>query len=232
MLTTGSVRKATPGIALFIVLLSVLGIFGAGASRAADEAKPAAPATAPDVLVRDTAQKVLDALDQRRADLQAHPEQIRQIVDQFLLPVFDVDYAGRVVLGQAARDASPEQRQKFVQAFYSSLVRTYGTGLLKFTSETMHVLPYKAEPGADRTRVRTEVVLDDGTKVPVDYSLHVTDKGWMFYDVTIEGISYLTNYRKMVASEVSRKGLDGLIAELEQGTVPEAIEADKKESGS
>lgn len=225
-------RKATPGVALFIGLVIVLGIFGAGASRAEDEAKPATPATAPDALVRDTAQKVLNALDQRRAELQAHPEQIRQIVDQYLLPVFDVDYAGRVVLGQVGRDASPEQRQKFVQAFYSSLVRTYGTGLLKFTSETMRVLPYKPEPGAERTRVRTEVVLDDGTKVPVDYSLHVTDKGWMFYDVTIEGISYLTNYRKMVASEVSRKGLDGLIAELEQGTVPQGMEGGEKESGS
>jgi len=222
--------NATPGVALVVVLASLLGMLVGGATRAEEEAKPTA--TAPDALVRDTAEKLLHALDQRRDDLREHPEQIREIVDQFLLPIFDIDYAGRIVLGQSGRDATPEQRQKFVQAFYGSLVRTYGTGLLKFTSQTMRVLPYKAEPGADRTRVRTEVVLDDGTTVPVDYSLHVTDKGWMMYDVTIEGISYLTNYRKMVASEVSRKGLDGLIASLEHGTVPTAIEADKKENGS
>jgi phospholipid transport system substrate-binding protein len=198
----------------------------AGASPA-QENGPAAP----DAVVRETAQKILDTLNQRREELREHPEQVREIIDQVMLPVFDIDYAGRVVLGQAGRDATPEQRQRFVKAFYDSLVRTYGTGLLKFTSDSMRVLPYKAEKDADRTRVRTEVVLDDGTTVPVDYSLRLTDQGWKFYDVTIEGISYLANYRKMVSSEVSRKGLDGLIAQLEQGTVPEAIE-EKKEEGT
>jgi phospholipid transport system substrate-binding protein len=181
-------------------------------------------AAGPDAIVRDTAQKVLDALNQQREELRANPDKVREIVDQYLLPVFDLQYAGRVVLGPAGRNATPEQRERFIQAFYGSLVRTYGTGLLKFTSDTMRVLPYKPEPGAERARVRTEVVLDDGTKAAVDYSLHMTDKGWMFYDVTIEGISYLTNYRKMVASEVAQKGLDGLIAQLEKGTVPEAME--------
>jgi len=214
-------RTVRYGIAFAVFGMLLL----AGARSHADVAGPA-----PDALVRDTSQKVLDALNQQRGDLQAHPEKIKEIVDQVLLPVFDVEYAGRVVLGQAGRDATPEQRKRFIDAFYGSLVRTYGTGLLKFTSDTMKVLPYKPEPGAERTRVRTEVALDDGTKASVDYSLHVTDKGWMLYDVTIEGISYLANYRKMVASEVAHKGLDGLIAELERGTVPGAIKdgADKE----
>ena len=200
----------------------------AGGAIPAQEGKPAAP----DAVVRDIAQKILDALDQRREELREHPDKVREIIDQVMLPVFDIDYAGRIVLGPAGRDATPEQRQRFEKAFYESLVRTYGTGLLKFTSDSMRVLPYRAEEDAERTRVRTEVVLEDKTTVPVDYSLRLTDKGWMFYDVTIEGISYLANYRKMVASEVSRKGLDGLIAQLEQGTVPVAIEAEKKEEGT
>jgi|KBSMisStandDraft_5_1062788.scaffolds.fasta_scaffold40200_5 phospholipid transport system substrate-binding protein len=207
------------GIVRNVIALALSGaLLLAVAQSHADVAGPA-----PDVLVRDTSQKVLDALNGKRDELRDHPEQVRQIVDQYLLPVFDVEYAGRVVLGQAGKDATPEQRKRFIDAFYASLVRTYGTGLLKFTSDTMKVLPYKPEPGAERTRVRTEVALDDGSKAAVDYSLHVTDKGWMLYDVTIEGISYLTNYRKMVASEVGQKGLDGLIAALEQGTVPVAI---------
>jgi phospholipid transport system substrate-binding protein len=213
---TGIVRNV-------IALVLVGALLLAGAQSHADVAGPA-----PDALVRDTSQKVLDALNGKRDELRDHPEQVRQIVDQYLLPVFDVEYAGRVVLGQAGKDATPEQRKRFIDAFYASLVHTYGTGLLKFTSDTMKVLPYKPEPGAERTRVRTEVALDDGTKAAVDYSLHVTDKGWMLYDVTIEGISYLANYRKMVASEVSQKGLDGLITELEKGTVPEAIKDDEK----
>jgi phospholipid transport system substrate-binding protein len=208
---TGIVRNVVAAAFFGVLVLAAV-------SSRADVAGPA-----PDALVRDTSQKVLEALNGKRDDLRDHPDQIRSIVDQYLLPVFDVEYAGRVVLGPAGRDATPEQRKRFVDAFYASLVRTYGTGLLKFTSDSMKVLPYKPEPGAERTRVRTEVALDDGSKAAVDYSLHVTDKGWMLYDVTIEGISYLSNYRKMVASEVAQKGLDGLIAELEQGTVPGAI---------
>jgi len=215
---TGIVRNLAAGVLMSALLL------GGNAGRA-DEGP------GPDVVVRDTSQKVLDVLNQQRAELQAHPEKVKEIVDHVLLPVFDIDYAGRVVLGQAGHDATPEQRKRFVDAFYGSLVRTYGTGLLKFTSDSMKVLPYKPEPGVERTRVRTEVALDDGTKASVDYSLHVTDKGWMLYDVTIEGISYLANYRKMVASEIAQKGLDGLIAELEKGTVPVAIK-DDQEKGS
>jgi phospholipid transport system substrate-binding protein len=216
---TGIVRNLLSGALLGALLLVV------GPARA-DEGP------GPDAVVRDTAQKVLDALNQRRDELRAQPEKIREIIDQYMLPVFDVEYAGRVVLGQAGRSATPEQRKRFVDAFYDSLVRTYGTGLLEFTSDTMRVLPYKAEPGAERARVRTEVSLDDGTKAAVDYALHVTDKGWMFYDVMIEGISYVTNYRKMVASEVAKKGLDGLIADLEQGKVPEEMKEGTKEAGS
>jgi phospholipid transport system substrate-binding protein len=188
-------------------------------------------AMAPDALVRDTAQRVLAALDGRRDELQAYPEQVQEIVDRLLLPHFDLDYAGRVVLGQHGRTATPEQRKRFVEAFYRSLVRTYAAGLLEFTTDTMRVLPWRGEPDAERTRVRTEVVLDDGTKVPVDYSLRRTDAGWKVYDVAVEGISYVTNYRKMVTAEISRKGIDGLIAQLEQGTLPAAAasDADKAE---
>jgi phospholipid transport system substrate-binding protein len=188
---TGIVRNLLSGALLGALLLVV------GPARA-DEGP------GPDAVVRDTAQKVLDALNQRRDELRAQPEKIREIIDQYMLPVFDVEYAGRVVLGQAGRSATPEQRKRFVDAFYDSLVRTYGTGLLEFTSE----------------------------KAAVDYALHVTDKGWMFYDVMIEGISYVTNYRKMVASEVAKKGLDGLIADLEQGKVPEEMKEGTKEAGS
>jgi phospholipid transport system substrate-binding protein len=216
---TGIVRKL-----IAVTLTGLLAL--AGGAGAADESP------GPDAVVRDTAQKVLDALNQRRDELREYPEKIREVIDQNMLPVFDIEYAGRVVLGQAGRTATPEQRKRFIDAFYNSLVKTYGTGLLKFTSDTMRVLPYKAEPGAERARVRTEVTLDDGTKAAVDYSLHLTDKGWMFYDVTIEGISYVTNYRKMVASEVAKKGLDGLIAELEQGAIPAEMQEGAKEGTS
>jgi phospholipid transport system substrate-binding protein len=210
-----------------LVASAFLGLaFVAGGARAADEAQT------PDAVVRETAQRTLAALDARREELRVNPEKIREIVDQYLLPVFDIAYAGRVVLGPHGRDATPEQRQRFVKAFYNSLVRAYGKGLLEFTSDTMRVLPYEHEEGAERARVRTQVKLDDGTTVPVDYSLRLTDEGWRVYDVTIEGISYVANYRKMVAAEISQKGLDGLIAELEAGELPAPVEKAGNEDAS
>ena len=130
-----------------------------------------------------------------------------EIVDSVLKPNFDLLYAGRIVLGKHGRSATPEQRRRFVDAFYASLIRTYAKGLLEFTADKMRVLPYKEEPGAKKTRVRTEVILANGTVVPVDYSLRLNnDEQWKLYDVTIEGISYLTNYRKEVGSQVREKG--------------------------
>ena len=126
-----------------------------------------------------------------------------------------VVYAGRIVLGKHGRDASPEQRRRFIDAFYRSLLRTYAEGLLEFRADNLRMLPYRGEDGETKTRVRSEVILNDGRVIPVDYSLRLTDSGWKAYDVTIEGISYLTNYRKEVGGLVRDKGLEAVISELE-----------------
>ena len=69
---------------------------------------------------------------------------------------------------------------------------------VRVTADNLRMLPYRGEEGETKTRVRTEVILNDGRVIPVDYSLRLNDGNWMAYDVTIEGISYLTNYRKEV----------------------------------
>ncbi len=107
------------------------------------------------------------------------------------------------------------------------MVRQYATGLLEFNSDRLNVLPYKGEADAKRATVRTEVYLDDGTEVPVKYSMRLTDEGWKVYDVTIENISYIKNFRTQLGAEIQSKGLDAVIARLEAdaeaaGTATEA----------
>ena len=113
--------------------------------------------------------------------------------------------------------ATPEQRQRFVDGFYHSLLNNYGTALLDFTSDRLKVFPYKAGdgPNANNATVRTQVRKDDGSTVAVNYSLHRTDKGWMAWDVIIEGISYVKSFRDDFGAEIDQKGLDAVIQRLE-----------------
>ena len=124
------------------------------------------------------------------------------------------------MLGQTWRTATAEQRKRFVDAFYHSLLRNYGNALLNFTADRFVVLPYRGNPEDTSATVRTEVKKSSGEKVPVNFTLHRTDAGWKAWDVVIEGISYVKSFRTDFASEIQQKGLDEVIARLEkEGTV-------------
>jgi phospholipid transport system substrate-binding protein len=195
----------------------------APASQDAAATKNTAASTAlgPRELIETSAQKMLDALDANRADYRKNPQKVEKLVDEVLLPHFDTQYAARLVLGKHWRTASPEQRQKFVDAFYQSLLENYGAALVEFTADRMVVLPFKGDANADRATVRTEVKRSDGTRVPVNYSMRKTEQGWKAWDVTIEGISYVKNFREDFGTEIDQKGLDAVIRRLEtQGVKP------------
>lgn len=171
--------------------------------------------TDPGQLIDSAAKAMLTDLDANRAEYRRDPAKIHALVDRVLLPHFDTEYSGRLVLGKHWTTATAEQRQHFVAAFYHSLLNNYGTALLDFTGDRLKVYPYKGEPGATAATVRTLVRKDDGNTVAVNYSLHRTDKGWMAWDVIIEGISYVKSFRDDFSSEIDQKGLDALIKRLE-----------------
>lgn len=196
----------------------------------------AAPAHAAPLAPVEVVQKIADDLattiGARRDELKNDREKLVREIDGILLPHFDIDYASILVLGQSARTSSPEQRSRFAKAFYSSIAHRYAEGLLNYTRGNVRVLPFKGELNDKRTIVRTEVVLDDGKTVAVDYAFRKSSDGdWKAYDVIIEGISYITNYRNQVAAEIKATGLDALIVRLEtQGE--KALEAmEQKQQG-
>ncbi len=171
----------------------------------------------PEQLVADTANAVADRIAGREAQLSAHPEQLYALVDEVFLPVFDTQYAGRLVLGRHNRTVTAEQRRRFIQAFYEFLVRSYADSILKFRKDRIKVLPVPAEKlkHSKRVVVRTRMSMDDGTVVSVDYSLHMTPKGWRIYDVRIQGVSYVRTYRSQFDQEISAKGIEAVITRLE-----------------
>ena len=184
----------------------------------------------PNQVVQSLVDDLGKTMEARRNELSKNREALLKTIDDIVLPHFDIDYASLLVLGQNAKTASPEQRTRFAHAMYNSITHRYAEGLLKYTEGRVRVQPFQGELNDKRTLVRTQVVLDDGKVVPVDYAFRKTSSGdWKAYDVIIEGISYVTNYRNQVAAEISKSSLDALTQRLEsQGAT--ALEAMDKES--
>jgi len=187
---------------------------------------------APDQVVQKIADDLANSIGAHREELKADRDKLIREIDAILLPHFDIENASLLVLGRNAREATPQQRSRFAKAFYNSIAHRYAEGLLNYTRGNVRVLPFKGELNAKRTIVRTQVILDDGKSVAVDYAFRQAASGeWKAYDVIIEGISYITNYRNQVAAEIQATSLDSLIVRLEtQGE--KALESlDKRTSG-
>ncbi len=169
----------------------------------------------PSQLIESASKSMLKDLDANRAKYRQDRAGLYKTVDEVLLPNFDVNYAGQQVLGPTWRTATPEQRERFIKAFYRSLLTTYGDALLEFTGDKMKILPYSGDAAAPRATVRTQIRRDGGDVVAVNYSLRKADAGWKVWDVVIEGISYVKSFQQDFGAEVAQKGLDSLIQRLE-----------------
>ena len=203
---------------LILTLVAATATLAAPASHA-QAAPPPVPGPGPQQLVEQVSTDLLNAIAADRAVLAKDPAKLRAVVDRVLLPNFDAEYSARLVLGKHWRTATPEQRTRFIDAFVDSMMRQYGTALLDFTANRMTMLPFRGDPAATSATVRTEIKRDDGTPVPVNYSMRATPSGWKAWDVTIEGVSYVKNFRTDFSAEIDAKGLDAVIQRLEsQGT--------------
>jgi phospholipid transport system substrate-binding protein len=205
-------------LASAIFASSMLASTMAGGAYAADT--PAAPTAAPSTLgpqelVENSAKRMLQELDANRAMYSSDPAKVDALVANVLLPNFDTEYSARLVLGQNWRTATPDQRKRFVDAFYHSLLRNYGAALVDFTADRFVVLPYKGDPSDTMATVRTEVKKSSGEKVAVNFSLRKTDGVWKAWDVVIEGISYVKSFRTDFGAEIQQKGLDEVISRME-----------------
>ena len=213
---------------LILTLVAATATLAAPASHA-QAAPPPVPGPGPQQLVEQVSTDLLNAIAADRAVLAKDPAKLRAVVDRVLLPNFDAEYSARLVLGKHWRTATPEQRTRFIDAFVDSMMRQYGPALLAFTANRMTMLPFRGDPAATSATVRTEIKRDDGTPVPVNYSMRATPSGWKAWDVTIEGVSYVKNFRTDFSAEIDAKGLDAVIQRLEsQGTTAAPAKAAAK----
>jgi len=171
-------------------------------------------AASPNDVVKTAADALAVAIEGRKDELEKDRDALFAVVDKILLPIFDRRYAAQLVLGRHWRNASDDERERFIDAFYQSLLRKYGEGVLQFDQSSLEILPFRGDDTKSRATVKTIVKLDDGTKVPVNYGVVKRDAGWMMFDVTIEGISYVRNFRTELNAEIQAKGLAAVIDRL------------------
>lgn len=142
-------------------------------------------------------------------------EELYSIIDQTLSPYFQKKYAGRLVLNQHWKTSTNDQRQRFTKGLYESLVRSYALTLLNFDISQINVLAHLPITNeVKKITVKSEVMYR-GELIPMNFSFGKFKEGWRFYDVKIEGVSYIKNYRNQFNAEISANGIDAVIDRLE-----------------
>lgn len=169
----------------------------------------------PDAVIEGAVTELTDKLNGRREELAENRDELYSLINDILLPRFDRKLAAQLVLAKHWRTASEEQRERFIKAFYDSLLRKYADGLLEFDDERIDVIEFRGDTAAKRALVKTNVTLNDGTQVPVHYDLVNRGDRWLIFNVKVEGVSYVSNFRTELDSEIRQSSLQAVIDRLE-----------------
>jgi phospholipid transport system substrate-binding protein len=176
-------------------------------------------AASPDMasaLVKDTSQRMIKTLEQRRAEVDRDQTLIYKLVGEILVPHFDFEGITQSAVGRYWADATTAQRQTLTVAFQELLVRTYAKALLRYTGQEIRFLPVRPGPSADSVTVSSQVIQAGGPPLAIDYKLHLKGGAWKIHDVAIDGVSLMTNYRSDFAAKIRQGGIDGLVQRLNE----------------
>ncbi|MGB5487280.1 MAG: ABC transporter substrate-binding protein [Lysobacterales bacterium] len=169
-------------------------------------------------LVESITGKIFADVTENLEEYTENPEALDDLVRRDLMPLLDVNYSARLILGRAGRGLEKEKIEEFATSMSNLLVDRYSKGLLQFSSKIkLQVLPQRGELNEKLTRVKTRVSLPDGGEAPIDYAFRKTPEGWKAFDVVVEGISYVTTYRNQIMPEVQANGIDSVIERLNSG---------------
>ncbi len=178
-------------------------------------------------LVKQTSDRMITTLKNKQDELDKHPQLIYDLVDQIILPHFDFEHMSRLVLGKYWNRISADEQSQFVEEFRLLLVRTYASAMLEYSNQEISFLPFRNDGNAEDVTVRTEVEQKGSFPIPIDYSLEKTGDEWKVYDVAIDDVSLVVNYRSSFASEINQSGIAELIKKLRERN-DQALKSDGK----
>ena len=169
----------------------------------------------PQAMVKDSTDKMTQALKDNKEALAQDPDLIYSLVTDILMPNFDFDKISKLALGKNWRGISDEQKQRFTEEFRLLLIRTYSTAMLEYNDQEIRFLPFRDDVKSKKVQVDMEILQAGGPSIPMSLSLYQNgNDAWKIYDVKIDGISLVTNYRSTFANEISNGGMDNLIERL------------------
>ena len=171
---------------------------------------------APDELVKATVNQIISNIQANRAAYTKDSQKLYAMVEQVLVPTLHVDRMSSLILGKSARSATAAQKKAFSDEFKTFLLRTYAIALLEYTgNEDVIYEPIELAPGADKVTIRATLVATDGQRYPVNlFMSNRRDTSWRAYNMEVAKINFVATYRNTFGDIITKKGVDGLIAEL------------------
>lgn len=180
----------------------------------------AAPATAlaakdepPDVLAKRTTEEVLTIIRQD-SEIKHNRKKLFALIDAKVLPHFDFTHMTRLAVGRHWSGATPQQQQDLVREFRTLLVRTYSTALTNYKNQKVVFKTLRMQPGETDVTIKTESIQSGEKPIPIDYMMEKSPAGWKVYDIAVDNVSLITNYRSSFSSEINKNGVEGLIKVL------------------
>jgi phospholipid transport system substrate-binding protein len=170
--------------------------------------------TAPDALIKGITSDVIAAIKQDKGIRAGNTAKIDALVEAKILPYFDFERATREAMGVSWRQATPEQRSQLVAEFRTLLVRTYSGTLASYRDQVIDFKPVHMAPGDTEATVQSDIRESGSPAIGIDYELEKTDSGWKMFDIAVDGVSLIANYRTSFDEEVRNHGVDGLLRVL------------------
>ena len=168
----------------------------------------------PQALIRQTADRVLLQIQSNSEQYLQDPAKLYALVDEVVLPHFDFVTMTELALGRYKNKITAEQKPLIINEFRVLLVRTYGKALLEYNDQEIIYLPTEGSLEAGDVTVKTEIEQQGGFPIPLNYSMKASEQGWKVYDISVDDISLVTNYRSSFARQIKKNGVDGLIKTL------------------
>ena len=164
-------------------------------------------------MVVDSTEKVLQLLSENRERIKTDPAFVLEVINANISPNLDFISMTKLAVGKSWKKASKEQRKMLVEQFRLLLLNTYSKSLTQYSGQSIKFLPFREGKREDRAKVRSEFRQSGGVAIPITYKL-LNRGSWKIYDIAIDGISLVTNYRTGFSKKIRSHGIDGLIAQL------------------
>lgn len=175
---------------------------------------------APEEIVQTAMDQTIEVLRADQDKVKANPDYLVDVANKFVAPHFDFNRMSSWVLGKYWRKAKADEKTRFTKEFRVLLVRTYAKALNDNYDKKIDMLPSRKKKGGKQVTVRTEVQQSAGFPIPINYKMYIKDDAWKVFDVSVDGISLVANYRTSFAKEIRKDGLAKLITRLSKRNKP------------